>query len=240
MLVAGLFGLLSVMSFLIFRNSSKIFATTTGRDRASAQLVKGCQTIRRDLELARATPQTLSIGTVPGSLGGGADSDSLIFLSPKDPVSGQVQTHLDGQPFWMRNILYYGVVPNDYARLIGQAVAGGNVGGYEMNCPVKQLVRVEIDQNVGNDPSNDSTEDQLISNPSAYLTRPTGVFSSSARRTVATGLLSFSCRQLGPEIRIDLRAVSIEEARRDKGFSAGVSYASGRYTLQQTFSVFSH
>lgn len=239
-LVAALFGLLSLISFLIFRNSSKIFATTSGRDRASAQLIKASQFLRRDLELARATPQSLFITTVPGSLGGGADSDALVFLSPRDPVSGQVQTHADGQPFWMRNVLYYGVVPNDYSRLIGQTVTGGNVGGYEMNCPVKQLVRVEIDQNTGNDPTNDSTEDQLVTGLGAYLTRPTGVFSSSTRKTVTSGLLSFRCQQVGPELRIDLRAVSIEEARRDQGFASTVSYASGRYTLQQTFSVFSH
>ncbi|MFN8612211.1 MAG: hypothetical protein U0931_31995 [Vulcanimicrobiota bacterium] len=239
-LVSGLFSLLSVLGFLIFRNSSKIFTTTSGRDRASAQLIKAGQWLRRDLESARATPQTLAISTVPGSLGGGADSDALIFLSPKNPLNGQAQTHSDGRPFWMRNILYYGIVPTDYSRLIDQTISGGNVGGYEVNCPVKQLVRVEIDQNTGNDPNNDSTEDQLVTSLSAYLTRPTGVFSSATRKTVAAGLLSFRCQQVGPELRVDLRAVSIDEARRNQGFGASVSYASGRYTIQQTFSVFSH
>lgn len=240
MLVAGLFGMLSVLSFLIFRNSSKIFASTSGRDRANAQLIRAGQFLRRDLEMARATPQTLAITTVPASLGGGADSDAVAFVSPLDPASGQAQTHADGKPFGMRNILYYGVVPTDYSRLIDQTITGGNVGGYELNCPVKQLVRVEIDQNPGNDPNNDTTEDQLVTPLTPYLTRPTGTFKSATRKTVANSLLSFRCQQVGTELRIDLRAVSIDEARRAQGFGASNSYASGRYTLQQTFSVFTH
>ncbi len=240
MLVTGLFGMLSVLSFLILRNSSKIFASTSGRDRANAQLIKAGQALRGDLELARATPQTLQISTVPASLGGGADSDAVAFVSPRDPLSGQVQTHADGRPFGMRNVLFYAVVPTDYSGLIDQTITGSNVGGYELNCPVKQLVRLEIDQNPGNDPSNDTTEDQIVSPLTPYLTRPTGTFKSATRRTVANSLLSFRCQQFGTELRIDLRAVSIDEARRAQGFGAANSYASGRYTLQQTFSVFTH
>ena len=68
MLVAGLFGMLSVLSFLIFRNSSKIFASTSGRDWANAQFISVREFLRRDREMARATLQTQASSTVLASL----------------------------------------------------------------------------------------------------------------------------------------------------------------------------
>ena len=234
----SLFGLLSGLSFLVMRNSAKVFASSSGRDRATAQLLKAGQWLRRDLEEARVSPATLTISQVPASLGGGADSEAVNFLSAVDPSNGQLQTQPDGSPFWMRNVLYYGVVPVDYDQAIGQTITGGNVGGYEYNCPAKQLVRVEIDQNSGNDPTNPSTADTLETALSPYLTRPTGAFRSANRKTVASHLLSFRCQQVGPEIRVELLAVSIEDARRAQGFAATIPYNQGKYTLQHSFSVF--
>jgi len=234
----GLFAVLSFLTFLIFRHSSKIFATTSGRDRATAQLLKAGQALRRDLEMIRSNSSSLRIGPVPASLGGGADSDAVIFLSAVDPTTQQAQTRLDGSPFWMRNVLYYGIIPLDYSQGIGQTMTGSNLGGYEMSCPTKQLVRLEVDQNPGNNPSDASSEDSLISNFLPLLTRPSAGTNSATRKTVASNLLSFRCQQFGPELRIDLRAVSIEEARKDKGFGSGILYDQGRYTLQHTFSVF--
>lgn len=234
----SLFGLLSALGFLILRNSGKVFATASGRDRATAQLIKAEQALRRDLEMGRPGPASMTVTTAPASLGGGADSDAICFLSAQDPVTGETQTHLDGSPFWMRNILYYATVPTDYASSIGGAMTGGNVGGYDYSCPAKQLVRVEIDQNTGNNPTVDTTEDQLVTALAPFLTRPTGVFRSATRKTVATQLLMFRCQPLGAEIRIDLRAVSLDDARRDRGFGATVPYETGKYTIQHSLSIF--
>ena len=237
-LTMGLFGVLSFLTFLIFRNSSKIFATTSGRDRATAQLLKAGQALRRDLEMIRTDASALLIGPVPASLGGGADSDAILFLSAVDPTNQQVQTKPDGSPFWMRNILYYGVIPLDYTKGIDQTMTGSNLSGYEMSCPTKQLVRLEVDQNPGNNPNDPTSEDMLVSNFVPLLTRPSAGSSTATRKTVASNLLSFRCRQFGPELRIDLRAVSVEEARKDRGFGSTILYDQGRYTLQHTFSVF--
>ena len=234
----SLFGLLSALGFLILRNSGKVFATASGRDRAIAQLIKAEQAIRRDLEMARPGVTSLIITPAPASLGGGADSDALGFLSPQDPATGQTQTHLDGSPFWMRNIVYYLTVATDYSSGLGTTMTGGNVGGYDYSCPVKQMVRVEIDQNPGNDPNVDTTEDTLVTALAPFLTRPTGVFRSATRKTVANQLLMFRCQQFGAEIRLDLFAVSLDDSRRDKGFGSTVSYQSGKYTIQHSLSVY--
>lgn len=234
----GLFGLLSVLTFLIFRNSSRIFAATSGRDRATAQLLKAGQAMRRDLEMARTDSSALRIGQVPPSLGGGADSDVIVFLSAVDPTTEQAQTKRDGSPFWMRNILYYGVIPLDYSKGIDQTMTGSNLGGYEMSCPTKQLVRLEHDQNPGNNPNDEDSQDVLLGNLLPLLTRPSAATNTATRKTVASNLLSFRCRQFGPELRIDMRAVSIEEARKDRGFGSNILYDQGRYTVQHTFSVF--
>lgn len=234
----SLFGLLSALGFLILRNSGKVFATASGRDRATAQLIKAEQALRRDLEMARPGVASIAITAAPASLGGGADSDAVCFLSPQDPVTGETQTHLDGSPFWMRNILYYATVPTDYASSLGTTMTGGNIGGYDYSCPAKQMVRVEIDQNLGNNPSVDTTEDVLVTALAPFLTRPTGVFRAAARKTVATNLLMFRCQQLGPELRIDLRAASIDDARRNRGFGSTVSYENGKYTIQHSLSIF--
>ena len=188
--------------------------------------------------MVRTNASALRIGPVPASLGGGADSDAVLFLSAIDPTTQQAQTKMDGSPFWMRNILYYGVIPLDYSKSIEQTMTGSNLNGYEMSCPTKQLVRLEVDQNPGNNPNDATSEDTLVSNFVPLLTRPSAGSSSATRKTVASNLLTFRCRQFGPELRIDLRAVLIEEARKNKGFGPTILYDQGRYTVQHTFSVF--
>lgn len=233
----SLFGIISLVSFLALRQSAGVFTSTSSRDQAVQRLVKARQWLQSDLELIHLDPTTFATQTVPPSIGGGADSDAVLFLSAIEPSTGEFQLKPDGSPYWTRNILYYGIVPTNYAEATGYAYAGGNDGGYECSCPAKQLVRVVIDQNSGNDPNNVATADTLVPSLGPQLTRPSSYFRSPDRKTVVANLLTFRCRQLGQLLDVDLRAVAIAEAGRRQGFNSSLSYAAGRFTIGHHFLV---
>lgn len=232
-----LFGVITIVSFLALRQSAGVFTSTSSRDQAVQRLVKARQWLQSDLELVHLDPTTFSTQMVPPSIGGGADSDAVIFLSATEPGTGEFQLKPDGSPYWTRNILYYGIVPGNYAETTGYTYAGGNDGGYECSCPAKQLVRVVIDQNPGNDPSNTATEDVLVAPLGPQLTRPPNYFRSADRKTVVANLLTFRCQQVGRLLDVDLRAVAIADASRRQGFRSSLSYATSRFTIGHHFLV---
>lgn len=237
MIAISLFAFITIVSFLALRQSSQVFTSTSSRDQAVQQLVKARQWLQSDLELVRLNPTTFGRQLVPPSIGGGADSDAVWFLSAIDPTTRQFQLKPDGSPYWTRNILYYGIVPQNYAAGLGYTYVGGDDGGYESSCPTKQLVRVVLDQNSGNDPINSATEDILLPSIGADLTRPATYFQSTDRKTIATNLLTFRCQQVGSQLLVDLRAVAIKDAGAQKGFGPSISYANGKFTIQHRFLI---
>lgn len=238
-ITCALFSLMAVLGFLSMRQSGKVLAISSGRDKATAQLMKARHTLVRDLEMASPLPSCMRISPSPASLGGGADGDGLLFLSAVDPATGAFQCDAgQASPFWMRNVLYYLTVPNNYASTLGYSMSGGSVAGYDFSIPVKQLVRVVSDENAGNNPAVASTEDTLLASATALMTRPATVFSSPDRQTVANGLLGFRCNLVGSALQVDLWAVSFEEAARAQGFNPALSYREGRYTVQHRFLVY--
>lgn len=235
MVAASLFFLISLVFAGALTASQGIFRQGFSRDSALQQLMKAKAALCNDLKLASSSSTHLAIGQVPGSLpGSGADSDALIFLSPKDSDDSTALT-TNNRPFWRRNILYYASVPTDYTSILGQSCSGGNTAGYDYNCPIKHLMRVELDQNLNDTPRISGNCDSLLPF-GGLLSRPTGYPMSPSNFVVAANLLSFRCQLSGGQINFDLRAVAIADAKKEAGFGTQ-SWDSKPSTLQATFSV---
>ena len=238
-LVLSLGVFIVVATGLSLRNAVKVWINTSGRDLALREIFKAQAALSRDLVTASSAPQRFQIVNCPASLGGGADGQALHWVSPVNSTSGEMVTLNDGSrsPYFFRNIFYYVSVPTDYANLFAATCSGGNEGGFDYNCPFKILIRGEEDENPAFDPSNPSSQDQLIPALTPLLVRPTGFPRSTQRKTIAINLLSLQATQIGNEIAIHLWAVSIQDARSRTALGT-TSYRQGGYTVQTRFSVF--
>ena len=171
------------------------------------------------------------------------DGDALWFLSFIDPTTGE-PVYSDGtgagdlgEPHWQRNIMYYAVVPGSHNSVAGQSCSGGDGGdGYEDQCPHKVMVRKII-----NDPNDPET---LLPGSGGYLDAPSG-FSVSGMggpdleetRLLGTNILSFRVTGDDESVTVDLRANSIDEAR--KNVPLGSTPLSGQpTTIQRVFTIF--
>lgn len=248
--VFGIFSTILAITALLFRESQATFRRTNSQDTAMRELRKARAAIVRDLVVGR--PGQVQRAQVPDSLGGGGkDGEALWFLSPVDPATGEMVHKQDGSPFWQRNILYYLVVPNNHDATFGMSCLGGAAAnGYDDRCPHKVLIRKVIDSGAATIPTDETTEETLLANVAPYLTRPLG-FSLAAmaepglteREISAAWLLGFESSTAPPpsniprEIFIDLRALSIEEARREIQVGAAPCFVS-RFTRTAPFSVY--
>ncbi|MCE7872127.1 hypothetical protein DYH09_17340 [bacterium CPR1] len=248
--VFGIFSLLLMVAGVLFNESRSTLRRTSGIDTCMRELRKARAAVERDLVLAR--PGALSRSFVGDSLGGGGrDGEALWFLSPIDPATGEVVRKQDGTPFWQRNVLYYLVVPQNHNNTFGQICAGGaGANGYDDRCPHKVLIRKEIDSGPPTLPTDETTEETLLNNVAPYLTRPNG-FDLTAmaeaglgeKKIVASFLLGFESFSAPPpaglpvEVLVDVRAMSIEEARKEIRVGSDPGYAS-RFTHQAPFSVY--
>ncbi|MCE7870856.1 hypothetical protein DYH09_10805 [bacterium CPR1] len=245
----GLFTLMMVVLVGLFNQSLLIWRTTSGSDTAMRELRRVVAALDRDLALA--SPAMLSRTQVVDHLGGGGrDGEALWFLSPLDPATGQLARKPDGSPMWMRNVLYYLVVPANHDTVFSMSCPGGaGPNGYDDRCPHKLLIRKVIDSGPPTLAADEASQEELLVDVSAYLTQPDG-FDLGAmaepgledKRVIANNLLMFQTLSAPPpvgaprEVAVDVRAMSVEEARREirVGLEAG---ASSRFTLQLPFSV---
>lgn len=244
---AAVFSVLLLVVLALFNQSIYVWRVTSSADGANRELRKVRAALERDLALT--SPTEIARAQVPGHLGGGAsDGEALWFLSPIDPATGEIVLDEDGLPVWQRNILYYLVVPGDHAGTFGSTCAGGAAAnGYDDRCPHKILIRRVIDAGTATIPTDPTTREALIA-PGAigpYLVQPTG-FDISAlpdTRIVANNLLCFETVSAPPpnnqarEVLVDVRAVGVEEARRETSVGTAPLYNS-RFTEQHPFSVF--
>ena len=232
----GLFGLLGTLCLAALTEATTVWRKTSSRDGVARSLTKAWASLRKDLANAKLSPASLEIQKVPGSYGGanGFDGDAVCFLSPVDPGTGLLATKSDGQPFMMRNIIYYCVVPQNHAQLFGSTCSGGaDADGYEQQCPHKILVRLSRDQGAASNPAQPASEDSIMTSWTSLLTRPNQLgVQSGEDKIISTQLLTFRCSQVNGLLELDLRAVAIEEASRTIGVGTrplGV----GPYTVQQ-------
>jgi hypothetical protein len=238
-IVVALGSLIVIATALALKNAVKVWVNTSGRDLALREIFKAQAALQRDLATASAQPNHLQIINSPASLGGGADGHCLHWLSAVNGTTSEFHTLNDGsgQPYFFRNIFYYVTVPTDYSTLFSSTCVGGNEGGFDYNCPFKILVRGEEDQNPTFNPSHSGSQDVLLPGIAALLVRPTGFPRTTARKTVAINLLSLQATRNNKEISIDLRAVSIPDARRRSALGT-TSYREGGFTVRSRFSVF--
>lgn len=230
-------GLLLIMTGVALNDVSKIFRNTSGRDEALRDLMRA----RRGLEpdLRQASLAQLAIIPAPPSRGGGADGDAIDTLSAVNITTGQQASQTDGSgnPYLFQNVIYYVTTPTNHDSLFSTTCAGGNVGGYDYNCPHKVLVRLVADQNPAYDPSDSSTQDELMPALASLLIQPTGFPKSANMDTVAINLLTFRVRRQNNELIVDLQAVSIPDARRKVALGA-TSMLNSPFTVAHQFSVY--
>lgn len=238
---AGVFSVLLIVVLALFNQSVAVWRTTSSTDAANRELRKVRTSLERDLQLSAL--DQVGRGQVSAHLGGGAsDGEALWFLSPIDPATGQIVTDDEGNPVWQRNIVYYLIVPNNHAGTFGSTCAGGaDAHGYDDRCPHKVLVRRVIDRVPATDPKDPATQETLIPAGAIgpYLVQPDG-FDLSAypdARIVASNLLTFETTTGTASVDVDVRALGIDEARREARVGVDPFYDS-RFTEQHPFSVF--
>lgn len=169
------------------------------------------------------------------------------FLSAVSDTGKMAHKALDGSPFYQRNVIYYLVVPAGHTSCSG--LNGPN--GLDDACPHKLLIRKVVDVPPATSPTDnpDLTEESLIRDVTPYLTRPNGRDLSAMQsepnleraEVVASNLLWFEVTlnpdpEIANEVQLDLRAVSLDDARREVQFGS-VSLAVSRFTQQQLITV---
>ena len=233
----GIFGLVMAICVVALSQANLIFLNSTGRDSALHELAKAHAALVADLELTRASAATFQQVPVPPSQGAGYDGDSINFLTPVYSTTSQAAYGADGSAFWMRNINYYLIVPQNHNSLFSWTCAGAaDIYGYDDACPHKILVRQVTDQN-SSTPAIPSSVQSLLA-PFGPFPRPTGFPRGATLNTVAINLLTFRCTQpTQGQIKIDLRALSFNDAY--KSISIGSTpLTPTTYVFEQTFSVF--
>lgn len=230
----GIFSLLGLLLALSFSKSHDLWRRTSGGADAQHSLRKIRNRLTRDLSKTIFT----SVGTAegPNSLGP-FDGSALWFLSPVNPTTGEFMRTSTGTPFWQNHILYYAVVPNNHADLVGFNCSGGAVDGFEVQCPHKIVIRKVIDHGDLTDPSDEGTaevpfaeadpEIEATDIQGKYLTRPNGLDTSAMLledgvvdvSIVSTNILSFNATIANDatqprEIKIETASVSIPSAQK--------------------------
>jgi prepilin-type N-terminal cleavage/methylation domain-containing protein len=231
-------GFIAIITAVSLKGAVAVFGNTSGRDTAMRDLMRVRRALESDLPQASLAPNRFAIQPVPGSLGGGFDGDAINYTTAVNATTGEVVQLDDGTGgLWHhRNLYFYVVVPANHDTLFGATCTGGNEGNYDYNCPHKVMLRGLADQNPATTPHNASTEDALL-NLGPMLTRPTGFPSTATLQTVAINLLTFQVRRINQELLIDLRAVSLPDARSRVGIG-NHSFRTGGYTIEHRFSIF--
>jgi hypothetical protein len=147
----------------------------------------------------------------------------------------------DGSRMWQRNILYYLVVPER-----DPCTGGAASNGFDDHCPHKLLIRKVIDNAPPTVPTDETTEEALLSDVTPYLTQPSGLDTSGMSvepgvgevRIVALNLLGMELRRpQEAETQVDLRALSLLDAMRNLRVGS-ISLTESSFTQQEGFSVF--
>ena len=233
-LACGLFGLLSIVLAMALRQVSELWTKTNAKDEAVRNILKARSALVRDLANSSGQVGQWGVATVGPNLGTGKDSDALTFLSSDTGATGDNwTTDSSGQAILPNQITYYCVIPN-VANPGGVVVSAGpaDAQGYEQQHPFKWLVR-RVDPAPGGSPA------AIDPNWTTWLTRPTSFAMGANQSVVTPQLLQFRVLNPAPLWTLELRAVSVSEARRKIALGS-VPLSQGAYTLVQRFTVSAH
>ncbi len=176
-----LFSLLSLALAQAVREASSIWRRSTGESTARLALRRCQNRLTSDLNSASFAASATGPGAVQLP-SGGRNGDAVWCLSAIDPASGLYMRKANGNPFYQANVLYYLAVPTQHDQLYGQSCAGfRDAAGYDQGCPHKVLIRKVIDFGSATVPSDESTEEALMTQASlvGYLTHPASLNVSS-------------------------------------------------------------
>lgn len=238
MIVLVLTGIIFGITHVVLSRVIDSWWRVNANQESEQQLYRAQVILERDLRAAsfELEPDRATVGVrkAPAELNtlSGADGDVLWFLSAVDPMSGNFIRKDDGTPFWQRNVVYYAVTPLGLSDL-GFQGSGHAVGGYEVACPFKILVRKEIDSGAptSSDPSSEvetlMTYAELaphINRPNKYSCAGMGAANASVK-PISANVLTFRA-DLDPPLRgvsVDLRCTAIDRARREGGLDRDLS-----------------
>lgn len=246
------FGIMSLILALLagaLLAAGKAWRRTSGLNTVETQLGKAQSHLVRDLESIRFDESATTLSTA--GLAGVPAGTAIWFLSAVDPATETAVRTPFGAPLWQRNILIYPAVPLNHDSLFGMTCTGGaGPLGLDDQCPHKVLIRKVIDGPVSH-PDIAGAEGLLSAGQIAnYLTRPQGFDTSNMSGEagledvsfLANFLLFFSVER-GPaggsplEVQVDIRALNIEDARRNIPVGNS-SLADSRFTSHQLFSIY--
>ncbi len=232
LLVMAMIGLIFAVTQMVIARTIDTWWRVNANQESEQQLYRAQSSLERDLRAAafelEADRATIGVSKAPAELINlsGADGDVLWFLSAIDPLSGNFLRRKDGTPFWQRNVVYYAVCPLGLADL-DYLGAGRDVGGYEVACPFKMLIRKEIDSGPPTGPMTPeaTTTETLLTYDQLriHINRPTG-YSCAGMAAPNTTVKPISAHvqtfraDLDPVVRgisVDIRCTAIDRARRD-------------------------
>lgn len=235
LLVMVLTGVIFGLTQLVMLRTIDTWWKVNANHDSEQQLYRARSFLERDLKASaferEAERATVNVEKAPEALRTllGADGDVLWFLSAIDPASGNFVRKEDGSPFWQRNVVYYAVNPLGLDRM-GYLGPGLAVGGYEVACPYKILIRKEIDSGSTTTPESPPSDEETLMSYSQlveHIDRPTEYSCSGMTTTnstvqpVAAHVLTFRAA-LREELRgvsVDVRCTAIDRARREGGIS---------------------
>lgn len=227
-LACTIFGLISILMVTAFRDVGDIWRKTGGKDEAMRNILKAKSSLQRDLANSGGKPGQWASANVPAHLPPGKDSDALTFLSSDSGTStSNWSVQSDGSANFAAQITYYGVIPNR-PNPGGNVVSAGpaDAQGYEQQHPFKWLIR-RVDPVVGN---------TINAGWTAWLTQPASYALGGNQKVVCDQLLQLRVVRGAPLWVLELRAVSVAEARRRLALG-GVPLSQGPFTVAQQFSV---
>lgn len=219
MVSLAVFSGLLILLALVLSGNQDVWRKVTGTSDVSLQIRRGASRLKRDL--SQASLARLSLGNSPGSLGTTADGHAVWFLSCRDDNENPTMK-LDGSPFWRSTILYYVTVAKNHDQVYGQSCSNGaGPAGVDDRCPHKLLIRKELDIPPSTTPP---ANEEILPGPtqvSPFMTRPdsqqvgTALPPGVRKATVECyPCLGMTLLQQGRNLRIDLRAVNLELARK--------------------------
>ncbi|MBS2034469.1 type II secretion system protein [bacterium] len=226
-LACSIFALVSILMVTAFRDVGDIWRKAGGKDEAMRNILKAKASLQRDLANSGSKANQWAVAAVPPHLPPGKDSDALTFLSSDAGTSGaNWSVQADGSPNFASQITYYGVIPNRPNPGGNTVVAGAaDAQGYEQQHPFKWLVRRV-----------DPASSTINSGWTSWLTQPTTYALGPNQQVVCDQLLQLRVIRGAPMWIIELRAVSVAEARRKLALG-NVPLSQGPFTVAQQFSV---
>ncbi len=258
MITTGLFSVLMVVLFSVFRYGSEQWRVIEGRSKLQTMMRK-VETFMLD-DVRRASYDFLAVPNMPGNWKAGDRSTLKSAFEAGSPKAGSafwclspvgydtngnvvVARDNDGQLIWDHNVLYYVTELTDgfHTQIYGYGKAKCPSG----KCPHKWLIRKEINQSKLLKPKTGGTGGCSGIYAEDFMTAPSSgnyakqMLSSNERTKgltrvscLAENVLAFTVTLDYPTVAIVLKTFRVEEASKNAGLSSSQMTEDSVYTVQ--------